>query len=130
MALTPEFQVRSANHEVPTDVELESLLYRVYVNEGFTSRESAATTLSAKSVRRRGELLVAVTSPDSIVAGTAILVGPDSLARRLAKGESEAELHLLAVLPEFRRHGVGRRLVASVFDRARNQGIARVLLWT
>lgn len=40
----------------------------------------------------------------------------------------EAELLNITVAPEVRRHGVGRQLLAHVFDTARAQGAERIFL--
>jgi len=48
-----------------------------------------------------------------------------SLFRTVA---DESELLLLAVLPDYRRQGVGRQLLEDFLDRARNDGVARVHL--
>ena len=125
-----EYNICPATHDVPSDVELESLLRRVYVGEGFISEELAIESLAAKAVRNRGELLVAVKDDERKVVGTVILVTPGSPSQRLAGSDREAEVHLLAVLPEFRRHGVGRKLIAKALERARAQGFESVVLWT
>jgi ribosomal-protein-alanine N-acetyltransferase len=48
-----------------------------------------------------------------------------SLVRSVA---DEAELLLIAVAPDHRRRGVGRRMLDDFLERARNDGIARVHL--
>ena len=48
-----------------------------------------------------------------------------SLTRTVA---DESELLLIAVLPDSQRRGVGRRLLDDFLERARNDGVARVLL--
>jgi ribosomal-protein-alanine N-acetyltransferase len=40
----------------------------------------------------------------------------------------ESELLLLAVLPDYRRQGVGRQLLEDFLERVRNDGVARVHL--
>jgi ribosomal-protein-alanine N-acetyltransferase len=40
----------------------------------------------------------------------------------------ESELLLLAVLPDYRRRGVGTQLLEDFLERARNDGVARVHL--
>ena len=52
---------------------------------------------------------------------------PAGLAIVLAAG-AEAEILTLGVLPRFRRHGIGRSLLAAVIDRVARAGGARLLL--
>ncbi|MGC4094845.1 MAG: GNAT family N-acetyltransferase [Polyangiaceae bacterium] len=112
-----------------SDLELEVLLRRVYVDGGFTDAASAADTLRAPRVRARGELLVARVAEASEPAGMAIVVRPVSPGRRIARAD-EAELQLLAVSPEYRGRGVGSRLVDAACERARALGCAGLVLWT
>ncbi|WP_345437981.1 GNAT family N-acetyltransferase [Microbacterium gilvum] len=75
-----------------------------------------------------GELLVAAT-PDRRIVGTASLLRADSpLARQSRDGE--AELRLLAVLPEVRRHGVGDALMRVAIARSREWGAPALVLDT
>ena len=53
--------------------------------------------------------------------GSVLCVGED---------EATARLRLLLVDPDARGHGVGRRLVATCLDFARDAGYRRVVLWT
>ena len=129
MTRSIEFDIRSANQTTPSDTELEALLWRVYVDGGFTSSELAKTTLAAASVRERGDLLVAFDRDSQKLIGTIILVPHHSLAARFAE-DTESEIHLLAVAPEFRRQGVGRALVEAALDRARELECTAVYLWT
>ena len=59
-----------------------------------------------------------------------IMVYPDSPARRLADGEDETEMHLPGVMPEYRGHGLGHRLVEAAMAAARQAGYAKMLLAT
>lgn len=111
------------------DGALEALLSRVYVEGGFTAPEVAEHAFAPSAVRARGELIVAYAPPAESLAGMVIVVLPDSSARRIASPD-EAELHLLAVLPEFRGAGIGSRLIAAAIDVAKQAGLARLVLWT
>ncbi len=39
-------------------------------------------------------------------------------------------MHLLAVKSEYRRHGLGRRLVESTIQKAKQSGYSKIILWT
>ncbi len=110
------------------DAELEQLLRRVYVDGGFTDPSIADQALKASAVRQRGELFVA-RAADGVVAGVVIAAMPGSPARRIAR-ENEAEMHLLAVLSEYRGLGIGSKLVEAVVAKARDEGLATLVLWT
>ena len=90
-----KFDIKIATHEFPSDVELEGLLWRVYVDGGFTTAESAKVSLAAGPVRGRGELFVAIARENDVpsLIGMAVFVPSDSPARKLAEN-SESELHL------------------------------------
>lgn len=114
--------------EAIADADLEQLLRRVYVDGGFTDASVAEQVLKATAVRARGELFVARTA-DGVVAGVVIVALPGSPARRIAQAD-EAEVHLLAVLSEYRGLGIGSKLIEAVVAKARAHGLARVVLWT
>jgi ribosomal protein S18 acetylase RimI-like enzyme len=109
-----------------TDEEIERLLRRVYVEGGYTPAEVATAAFAAPAVRARGRLIVV---RDAGLVGMLIVVAPGSPAARLA-GPDEAEMHLLAVLPEARGRGVGAALVDAAVAAARETGARRMVLWT
>jgi ribosomal protein S18 acetylase RimI-like enzyme len=74
-------------------------------------------------------LIVAREKLNLSLAGIVIVVPPDSPARRLAQS-NEAEMHLLGVKPEYRRHGLGRMLVESAIGIAKHSGYSKIILWT
>jgi len=111
-----------------SDARIEALLRRVYVDENFTDASVAQTVFAASAVRARGELLFAF-APNDDLAGMLIVVLPTAPGRRIA-GTDEAELQLLAVLPEFRGQGIALRLVEAANDLCREAGIGRLVLWT
>lgn len=123
------FQVDTAEVLAITDRELSELLTQVYVAAGFTDPDVAVSLFEPSAVRKRGVLIGARVKEDSSLAGMVIMVPPDSPARRLAK-ENEAEIHLLAVRPEYRRQGLGRMLVEEAMNRARQGGYSKIVLWT
>jgi len=124
-----EFEVATADSLAVTDPELSELLGQVYVTGGFTTREDAALLFEPSAVRNRGVLIGAREKHQSILAGIIIVVPPESPARRLATN-NEGEIHLLAVKPEYRRHGLGRMLVEEAIARASQNGYSKLILWT
>ena len=75
-----------------------------------------------------GDLLVAV-DPAGKILGTASLLRADSALVRQSRG-GEAELRLLAVLPEARRRGIGEALMIEAIERARAWGAPALVLDT
>ncbi len=110
------------------DTEIEQLLFRAYVDAGFTLPEVARTMFAAEAVRQRGRLLFA-RGDDRSLAGMVIVAGPSSPARRIARND-EVEMHLLAVAPERRDVGLGRTLVDAALAAARHDGARHMVLWT
>ncbi|MFF2315929.1 GNAT family N-acetyltransferase [Arthrobacter sp. NPDC058097] len=85
--------------------------------------------LDAASRAREGVLLVAEDEADGGLVGTASLLPfGSSLARQALDGEME--LRLLAVLPQARRSGIGRRLLAESANLARATGASGLVLDT
>lgn len=123
----PSVTVSLAGSVGVSDAELEQLLQTVYVQEGFTHPDVARTAFAASGVRDRGELFVARMSGRLI--GLLILVPPGNPACRVARSD-EAELHLMAVLREYRRAGIGTLLMRAVLDRAAEQGMSALALST
>ncbi|BDZ51305.1 hypothetical protein GCM10025867_35460 [Frondihabitans sucicola] len=76
-----------------------------------------------------GDLLVAVDETEGTIIGTASLLRADTdLTRQSQNGE--AELRLLAVVPEARRRGVARALMLEAIRRARAWGAPALVLDT
>jgi ribosomal protein S18 acetylase RimI-like enzyme len=116
------------DHDVP-DRDLERLLTQAYVEGGFTTPDRAAEIFAPAAVRARGDILCAWLAEPAVLAGMVVVAPPSSPARRFA-ADGEAEMHLLAIVPECRRMGIGRALVDAAMDHARDAGLRRMLLWT
>lgn len=113
-----------------SDHEIFNLLSEVYVQAGFTTAEIAQTIFAPTNLKARGVLFAAKeTTFDNRLAGMVIVVPWTSPAAARAK-EHECELHLLAVSPTFRRHGLGRSLVETAVAHASNTGANKIILWT
>ena len=125
-----EFQIDTADILKIDDIELSELLTQVYVAGGFTEPDEAVSLFEPSAVRKRGMLIGAREKQHLGLAGIVIVVPPNSAARRLAQDNNEAEMHLLGVKPEYRRHGLGRMLVESAIGRAKHSGYSKIILWT
>lgn len=123
------FEIGTADYLSITDLEIADLLTQVYVAGGFTPLAEAASLFEPAAVRGRGILLGAREKQQSILAGIVIVVPPDSPARRFAE-KYEAEIHLLGVLPAYRRQGLGRLLVEAAVSSATRRGYSNIILWT
>ncbi|SIT19508.1 Ribosomal protein S18 acetylase RimI [Thalassolituus maritimus] len=111
------------------DATLSDLLNEVFVNGGFTSAEIAPKIFNPAKVRERGFIVGVFDESQTALAGIIIVVPPGSSAQRLAQG-GEAELHLLAVLPQYRRQGIGRLLVSAGIEKSIEIGCSKLILWT
>lgn len=127
--LQVKFEIATADHLKVDDSEILDLLTQVYVDGGFTTPGEAVSLFEPTAVRARGVLISAREIQQSRLAGLIIVVPPGSPARRLAKN-NEAELHLLGVRVEYRRHGLGRMLVDAAIENASRLGCSKLILWT
>ena len=123
------FEIATVDAQEIANSEISELLTQVYVGGGFTTPEEAVSLFDPAAVRARGVLISARENQQSKLAGFIIVVPPGSPARRLAK-DNEAELHLLGVRPEYRRHGLGRILVDAAIENASRLGCSKLILWT
>lgn len=121
-------QVISVKDEPLADDELEQLLTTVFIDGGFTD-SARASMFDAQAVHARGEVLYLRHESTRALMGVVVLVPPASPARRLAD-QTQAELHLLATAPEYRRSGVARALVEAAITRATRAGHTGMVLWT
>ena len=110
------------------DLEITSLLERVFVEEGYTDSSTAQENFTPAKLRKRGQLILARDEAGGIL-GMVILAEPSSPARQVAEND-EAEVHLLAVSPHARREGIGAKLLLSCEQRARSLGFSKIVLST
>lgn len=111
------------------DSELERLLFDVYVGGEYTDARDADALLNALNVRKRGLLLGLRHKMSEALAGVIILVPPESDAIKMASG-NEAEVHLLGVSHDFRKQGVGKRLIEALIMKAKHKKYTALILWT
>ena len=124
-----EFKIATADILQIADHEISEVLTEAYVVGGFTTADEAVSLFEPSAVRKRGILIGARDNLNSKLAGFVIVVPPDSADRRLA-GPSEGELHLLGVLPAYRRRGLGRMLIETAIEKANHLGYSKLILWT
>ncbi|WP_232833108.1 GNAT family N-acetyltransferase, partial [Nocardiopsis sp. TNDT3] len=84
-------------------------------------------TLRLLGTDGRGEILVA--ADENRLLGTAVFE-PWSPESEIARNADEAEIRAFAVAPEARGRGVGRDLVNALVERAREEGVSRLLVAT
>lgn len=111
------------------DLEIVSLLTRVFVGEGYTDKSIAERIFVPAELRKRGEIMLARSSTSGQLLGMIIFVVPTSSARQVA-ASNEAEIHLLAVYPEGRSKGVASRLIVACEDKAILSGYPKMVLST
>jgi ribosomal protein S18 acetylase RimI-like enzyme len=127
--------------------EVGDVRLAAYLADGFLSpRSTYAEILRTLGADGLGQVLVAVDSdrpgscdpptggvgPDSRrghILGTVMLQGWSHGGEILA-GPQEAEVRALAVVPEARGAGLGRKLLAAIIARAAATGVRRLILLT
>jgi len=129
-AATSGFLVRTARPDEYDRVGEVSYLGFGHGEPGATQPDAERLALlhGAAARAEAGDLLVAVDDSWAIL-GTASLLRADSALVRQSRG-GEAELRLLAVLPEARRRGIGEALMAEAIARARTWGAPALVLDT
>lgn len=124
-----EFIIGSCENLNVSDAEIFDLLSQVYVEGGFTSAKLAKTAFDPAKIRGRGVLFAAREKSKNKFSGMVIVVPPGSSAIVRAK-ENECEMQLLAVSPDCRGHGLGRKLMNKAIDFAKDNNWSKMILWT
>ncbi len=122
------FQILSYGGTGVEDMEVISLLYSVFVKEGYTQKSYAEKSFVSSELRRRGEIKLARSNTGQLL-GMAIFVPSSSSACQVAK-KDEAEIQLLAVYPEVRGKGIGSQLLLVYEQQAILFGYAKMVLST
>lgn len=123
------FLIDSTENLQVSDDEISALLDEVYVASGYTTSELAETLFAPSAVRKRGAMICARAEESGELAGMIVLVESDSPACRYAQ-QGEVEMHLLGVMPAYRRFGLAAQLINRLLDAAQLRGEGKVLLWT
>lgn len=124
-----DFMIDQSNKLTVSDEEIYDLLSQVYVTAGYTTAEIAEDIFNPLKVRARGTLFVSRDVLSDKFSGMVIIVPPESEAIFRAK-RGECEVHLLAVIPAYRRQGLGRKLVMKAITYAQSQTWTKMILWT
>lgn len=121
-----EFVVRPAREDELTAVG--ELTVRAYKADGyFAGNDNYRPELAdARSRFEESELVVAADS-DGTLLGTVTIAFPGTRYAEISR-DGELEFRMLAVDPPARRRGVGEALIRAVIDRAREAGLAKVVL--
>ncbi len=107
---------------------VSELRVTAYTADGLLDANPAyVETLRLLGADGRGEILVA--ADEDRLLGT-IMFEPWSPESEIARNADEAEIRAFAVAPEARGRGVGRDLVNALVERAREEGVSRLLLST
>lgn len=117
----------SREHSEVRDEEITGLLTRVFVDGGYTDPAKAELAFRPEALSKRGDLLLAIV--ETKLLGLVLCATATSPSRQVARPE-EAEMHLLAVDPASRGHGVGSELVRAFEQRANALGRFRLVLST
>ena len=123
-----DFQILSYGGTCVEDMEVTTLLYTVFVKEGYTQKSYAEKSFVPNEIQRRGKIKLARSNAGQLL-GMAIFVPSSSSACQVAK-KDEAEIQLLAVYPEVRGKGIGSRLILVCEQQAISCGYTKMVLST
>jgi len=102
------------------DIEIMSLLNRVFVEEAYTEKTYADKFFVPAELQKRGNIKL---------LGMAIFVPSSSPARQVGK-TGESEIQLLAVYPGARERGIGSSIISACEQKAISFGYLRMVLST
>lgn len=124
-----EFEIQLYNKDqIEYDREIESILKKSYIEAGFTDPETAEKIFVIHEIKKRGKILLGVTTTKQVVG--MIILGNDLNPYRQVAEADEAEMQLLAVLPAYRKRGVGDRLCKTFETEAQKSGFQKAVLST
>jgi ribosomal protein S18 acetylase RimI-like enzyme len=120
-------QIRDAKQDELA--EIGAIRVAAYRADGYLSPGSRyEPRLRGLGADGAGHVLVAVADDGALIGTVMLQTWPD--AGELVRHEDEAEIRALAVLPAARGAGLGRALLSAVIDRATQENIRLLLLFT
>ena len=130
-----DVQVRHAREEEVD--EIGALTVEVFGQDGLVSEEYLTVLADARSRwdADATTILVALDGgtdglPGAELLGSVVYAAPGSPWRNLGEGDGEAEFRMLGVRESARGRGVGEALVQACIDRAKSEGLERLVLST
>ena len=123
-----EFTIKSYQNSRLEDNQMISLVFKVYVEGGFTPLETAQKNFTPTELKKRGDIFLASDS-NEIIQGIVICAYPDNPYRQVANTE-EAEMHILAVHPSNRSRGLGKLLCLAFETKAKSLSFSHLVLST
>lgn len=101
-----------------------------YVEDRLVARDHFYAAYLADTAARstHGEILVAVEQDGTVVGAVTVAHADSPLGHDIRPGE--LTFRALAVDPAARRRGAGRALVLAVFERARDLGVHRIVIFS
>jgi len=111
------------------DDEIAKLIYEVFVGEEYTNSNDARKAFTPEKLKNRGTAFLATDTTTGYLAGVVFYVPGGTNVSQIADAR-EAEIHLLAVRPSYRGSGLGKKLITACLDRAKSDGVIRLVLST
>jgi ribosomal protein S18 acetylase RimI-like enzyme len=115
--------------DVSMCAEIGELVVDVYIGEGYTPRERAASLINIAGWAAHATVLVARSKASAPIVGVVGFASGGAGFTHIAEA-GETEIQRLAVAPHARGRGTGCALVAECIERSRTVDAARVVLWT
>ena len=111
----------------PADYDaIDRLTARAYAPSGFTADDPYFIDMM-NAGQRAQQALVLVARQNGVPVGTLTCALPGSSWQEIARAD-EAELRILAVVPEQQRQGIGSALVRASMEHARRAGCTSLVL--
>lgn len=123
-----EFSIIDYSNTVEQDAQIENLLNKVYIEEGFTDKSVAQKIFVISNLIEMGELILA-NSSDGELLGMIVCAYPANLTKQISS-KVEAEMRLLAVSPRARGMSIGKSLCLAFQKKALSLGCNKLVLST
>ena len=110
------------------DQQIETLMSKVYIGDGYADPSLIQTVFRAKEIKKRG-VQIAALDTDNRVIGFVVCANSANPYNQIADN-TEAEMQLLAVDPEWRGLGIAEKLIDSFEQKALELGYSNAVLST